>query len=127
MNFIKGPIAAGISFMAYDYCRVFWQKILLWNSFSNIRLWLQHRNACVMCKPVHNFWIRRWILDTLLHGQKEPKMSKNANHHIKVVCAIISKYRSTDCDVFSWVVQKSIFPMCSTEEVVNKQRNILRA
>jgi len=29
MNFIKGPIAAGISFMAYDYCRVFWQKILL--------------------------------------------------------------------------------------------------
>ena len=30
MNIIKGPISVGICFMTYDYCKIFWQKILLY-------------------------------------------------------------------------------------------------
>jgi len=30
MNIIKGPISVGICFMTYDYCKIFWRKILLY-------------------------------------------------------------------------------------------------
>ena len=29
LNFVKGPISISIFFASYDYCKLFWQRILL--------------------------------------------------------------------------------------------------